>query len=213
MPADLSRVADTLTRELSARYHSTVVGPDHVGAVVARGILRALGAALPAASAVVDAILARADRVSVTIPLLAGGCLVVLSPAAMADPLGRCEVVCHEHQHARVIHVDTDARVIGDYLLSGELRGLREAEAYAVGMWVRYLLTGEAPTLDHAMDSLASDTYHLDAGDLATARSTLESHLDSIRAGAVPPLEVCAVILALLQLHHPEAIVPEEHRA
>jgi hypothetical protein len=209
--ADLSAVAATLTRELSARYSSTVVGPDHVAAVVARGLLRALSAAIPGAGAVVDAILARADHTSVTIPLLAGGCLVVLAPQHTADALVRCEVVAHEHQHAAVIARDADLDVIVDYLGSGELRGLREAEAYAVGLWTRYLLTGQVPTLDGARASLASDAYHLDDGDQATALSTLESHVDTIRAGAVPPLSVCRAVLEVLQQHHPDAIVPPEH--
>jgi len=209
---DLHAVAATLTRELSARYASTVVGPDHLGAVIARGLLRTLSAAIPGAAPVVDALLARADRVSVTIPLLAGGCLVVLSPAAVADPLGRCEVVAHEHQHAAVIARDADLDVIVDYLGSGELRALREAEAYAVGMWARYLLSGALPDLAHETAALSSDTYHLAGADVATARATLESHLDTMRAGAVPPLRVCRDVLEILAAHHPEAIVPEEHR-
>ena len=211
MPADLPAVAATLERELGTRYRATVVDPSHLAAVVARGLLRALAAGVPAAGTVVDALLARADRVSVTIPW-PGGSLIVLSPAAVADALHRCETVCHEMQHARVIHVDDDARVIVDYLGSGELRGLREAEAYAVGMWTRYLLTGEAPDLARELAALGSDTYHLDAGDLATARATLESHVESIRAGGTPPLEVCRAVRDILQQHHPDAIVPVEHQ-
>lgn len=213
MSTDLSAVAETLTRELSARYRSTVVAPSHVGAVIARGLLRALAAAIPGASAVVDAILSRADHTSVTIPLLAGGCLVILAPQHMGDALLRCEVVSHEHQHAAYIEAEPDAAVIVDYLGSGELRAIRESEAYAVGMWVRYLLTGEIPTLDSALASLSGDTYHLDAGDVATARAALESHLDTMRAGAVPPLRVCRAVLEILQQHHPDAIVPPEHGA
>ena len=210
--SDLSAVADTLTRELALRYRATVVGPDHLAVQVARGLLAALSAAVPGAKGIVEAIEARAAHTSVTVPLLAGGCLIVLAPQHTADPLTRCEVVCHEMQHAAVIARDADLDVIVDYLGSGELRGLREAEAYAVGLWTRYLLTGEAPTLDGVRASLASDAYHLDAGDQATALSTMESHLDTIRAGAVPPLSVCRAVLEVLRTHHPEAIVPEAHR-
>ena len=210
--SDLSAVADTLTRELALRYRATVVGPDHLAVQVARGLLAALSAAVPGAKGIVEAIEARAAHTSVTVPLLAGGCLIVLAPQHTADPLTRCEVVCHEMQHAAVIARDADLDVIVDYLGSGELRGLREAEAYCVGLWTRYLLTGEAPTLDGVRASLASDAYHLDAGDQATALSTMESHLDTIRAGAVPPLSVCRAVLEVLRTHHPEAIVPEAHR-
>lgn len=212
MPADLSPVADTLTRELAARYGATVLAPSDTVPRIVRALLSALSTGLPGAGVVVDALLARADHTSVTIPLLAGGCLIVLAPQHVADPLTRCEVVCHEMQHAAVIARDADLDVIVDYLGSGELRGLREAEAYAVGLWTRYLLTGEAPTLDGVRASLASDAYHLDAGDQATALSTMESHLDTIRAGAVPPLSVCRAVLEVLRAHHPEAIVPEAHR-
>jgi hypothetical protein len=126
--------------------------------------------------------------------------------------LTRCEVTAHEMQHAGYIEAEPDGAVIVDYLGSGELRGLREAEAYCVGLWTRYLLTGEAPTLDGVRASLASDAYHLDAGDQATAMSTMESHLDTIRAGAVPPLGVCRAVLDILREHHAEVIVPEAHR-
>jgi len=80
-------------------------------------------------------------------------------------------------------------------------------------MWVRYLLTGDVPDLARELASLSSDTYHLDAGDIATARATLESHVDTIRAGCVPPLRVCRAVLEVLQQHHPDAIVPPEHGA
>lgn len=209
---DHAAVADTLTRELAARYDAKVLAPSDTVPRIVRALLSALSTGLPGAGPVVDALLARADHTSVTIPLLAGGCLIVLAPQHVADPLTRCEVVCHEMQHAAVIARDADLDVIVDYLGSGELRGLREAEAYAVGLWTRYLLTGEAPTLDGVRASLASDAYHLDAGDQATALSTMESHLDTIRAGAVPPLRVCRAVLEVLRTHHPEAIVPEAHR-
>lgn len=209
---DLAAVADTLTRELAARYGATVLAPSDTVPRIVRALLSALSTGLPGAGPVVDALLARADHTSVTIPLLAGGCLIVLAPQHVADPLTRCEVVCHEMQHAAVIARDADLDVIVDYLGSGELRGLREAEAYAVGLWTRYLLTGEAPTLDGVRASLASDAYHLDAGDQATALSTMESHLDTIRAGAVPPLGVCRAVLDILREHHAEVIVPEAHR-
>jgi hypothetical protein len=209
---DLAAVADTLTRELAARFGATVLAPSDTVPRIVRALLSALSTGLPGAGVVVDALLARADHTSVTIPLLAGGCLIVLAPQHVADPLTRCEVVCHEMQHAAVIARDADLDVIVDYLGSGELRGLREAEAYCVGLWTRYLLTGEAPTLDGVRASLASDAYHLDAGDQATALSTMESHLDTIRAGAVPPLSVCRAVLEVLRAHHPEAIVPEAHR-
>ena len=213
MPADLTAVADTLTRELAARYSATVLDPSHVSVKIARAILTGLGGLIPGAGAIIDGLLARAEHTSITVPLLAGGSLIVLAPQHVSQPLARCEVVCHEMQHARYIDAEPDAAVIVDYLGSGELRGLREAEAYAVGMWVTYLLTGDLPTLDRAFDALASDAYHLDDGDQATARSTLESHLDTMRAGSVPPLAVCRAILDVLQAYHPDAIVPPEHGA
>lgn len=213
MSADLSLVAATLTRELAARYRATVLSPSDISVKVARAILTGLGGLIPGAGPVIEGLLARAEHTSITVPLLAGGCLIVLAPQHVSDPLAHCEVICHEMQHARYIEAEPDAAVIVDYLGSGELRGLREAEAYAVGMWVLYLLTGELPTLDRAFSALASDAYHLDDGDQATARSTLESHLDTIRAGSVPPLAICRAILEVLQQHHPDAILPPEHGA
>lgn len=209
---DLSAVADTLTRELSARYRATVLSPRDTAPRIVRALLSGLAVAVPGAAPVVEAIVARAEHTSVTIPLLAGGCLIVLAPAHAADPLTRCEVVAHEHQHAAYIDAEPDAAVIVDYLGSGELRGIRESEAYAVGLWTRYLLTGDVPALDGALAALGSDAYHLGDGDQATARAALESHLDTMRAGAVPPLRVCRAVLDVLSAYHPDAIVPEAHR-
>jgi hypothetical protein len=93
-----------------------------------------------------------------------------------------------------------------DYVASPELRARAEADAYAVGLFVGYLLTGMLPTLDGALASLSSDTYHLAADEVALGRGVLESHLTTMASGLCPPLTIAVDVLAWLRATHPELI-------
>ena len=85
-------------------------------------------------------------------------------------------------------------------------RARAEADAYAVGLFVGYLLTGMLPTLDGALASLSSDTYHLAADEVALGRGVLESHLTTMASGLCPPLTIAVDVLAWLRAPHPELI-------
>jgi len=174
---------------LLAWRRATVLRPGDAALVAASGLYRTLSGLLPAgvravASPVLDALDERAERTSVTLatPL---DPVVVLSPAAIADPITEACTLAHEWCHVRQV---ADGRIasIVDYT-SGELRARAEADATACALWLRYVLTGvlpdEAPTL--------GDLYHLDEPDHELARGVMRSHLATIRAGLVPPLDVC----------------------
>ena len=182
-------LTNALRVHLLAWRRATVLRPGDPALAAASGLYRALTGLLPAsvravASPVLDALDKRAERTSVTIatPL---DPVIVLSPAAVADPITEACTLAHEWCHVRQI---ADGRVasIVDYA-EGELRARAEADATACALWLRYVLTGalpdEAPTL--------GDLYHLDAGDHELARGVMRSHLATIRAGLVPPLDVC----------------------
>ena len=213
---DLRPVAATLTRELSARYHTDVVTPDSWQVVLAR--LAAQGAALGLgainstlagwAREAFDALDPATSSRSVCLPQIGGeGAVVVMSAAALADPVETIETIAHEHEHARVLKADVDVQVFADYL-NGEMRATVEARAYAVGAFARYLVTGAWQTADEIVAPLAHG-YALDAATREHCAVIVASALASMRAGVVPPFEVCGVVLEVLRAKHPEAIVPE----
>ena len=139
------------------------------------------------------------------------GTLVLLSPRALVDGPTLLSVVAHELVH------DAQARAVGagqvavDYL-HPELRAHREGEAGGVGLWARYLVTGERPSPSDA-GVATSALYHLDAAHKAFGRAVVASALASIPDGAVPPHSVARDLLAWLREHAPEAIVAEEYKA
>ena len=179
---------------LRAWRPATVLRPGDALHSVAVSLYRALVEALPAALRPVTGVVLgtledASQRVSVTLAT-PGDPVIVLSPAAVADEVSHACTLAHEWVHvgqiARVGRVQTAV----DYLGSGELRAQREADAAAVGLWLRYVMTGELP----AEAPTLGDLYHLSTDDAALARAVIASHLDTIRAGALPPLDVCVVL-------------------
>lgn len=213
MPADLNLVAATLRREISARYSTDEITPDTWWLSLSRTALRAASMAPPLSwlRTILDVLDTETASRSVTLPKIGGdGAVIVYSAAALADPLETIETCAHEHEHARVLRADPDLQVAMDYT-SGELRATTEARAYAVGAFARYLVTGVWQTADEIVAPLAHG-YLLTDTERAHAVTLVASHLATIRAGVVPPLEVCHAVLEILRAHHPEAIVPEAFR-
>ena len=198
--------AHALGAHLAGLHRTTIVEPDDAPARVARAILSALGHGVPALASLVADLEVRASRVSVALPT-PGGSLVVLSPAAVADPLRYAVTVAHELVHAEQRDAAGAVQVAADYLAAPELRARAEADAYAVGLWVAYLLTGVLPTVDAAVQALSSDTYHLAPDEVELGRGVLLSHVETIAQGLAPPLRVAVEVLAWLRANAPEAIV------
>lgn len=200
-------LAHALVAHLAAKRGALVVTPDDAPARVARAMLAGLARGVPLLADLAAELEARAERVSVTVPTPMGT-LIVLSPAAVADPLRYAMTGAHEMQHDAQLDAGGAVRTSIDYLASPELRARAEADAYAVGLWVAYLLTGVLPTADAALASIAGETYHLDPAEVALARGVLESHLATMAHRRCPPLTIAADVLAWLRAEHPEAIVP-----
>ena len=198
--------AHALGAHLAGLHRTTIVEPDDAPARVARAILSALGRGVPALASLVADLEVRASRVSVALPT-PGGSLVILSPAAVADPLRYAVTVAHELVHAEQRDAAGAVQVAADYLAAPELRARAEADAYAVGLWVAYLLTGVLPTVDAAVQALSSDTYHLAPDEVELGRGVLLSHVETIAQGLAPPLRVAVEVLAWLRANAPEAIV------
>ena len=205
---DLAAVATTLRAELSARYNTDEITPDTWWLSLSRTALGAV-AMIPAMAwlrQVLDVLDAEMAARSVCLPKIGGdGAVIVYSAAALAVPIEIIETCAHEHEHARVLKADPDLQVAMDYT-SGELRATTEARAYAVGAFARYLVTGVWQTADEIVAPLAHG-YLLSPADREHVVTLVASHLVTIRAGVVPPLEVCHVVLEILRAKHPEAIV------
>ena len=204
-------ISQALGAHLAAKHGAHVVTPDDAPAVAARAMLSALARAVPALAGLAAELEVRADRVSVTVPTPAGT-VIVLSPAAVADPLRYAATVAHEMQHAQQLDAGGAVRTSIDYVASPELRARAEADAYAVGLFVRHVLTGSLPRADDAVASLSSDTYHLAPEEVTLGAGVLASHLATMAAGGVPPLTVAVDVLAWLRAEHPELIAVEALR-
>lgn len=139
--------------------------------------------------------------VSVTLPAIPGlwdRPRILLSPAAIADPVSHAATVAHECQHVHQLRGRyTDgiwpAPIAYVYLYgaSKEARAAAEADAAGCDVAVRAWLTGEDPREIAAerLRTLEGDGYgHLEAGDLALGADILRSHAASVAAGITPPL-------------------------
>lgn len=189
---------------LAARHGgATVVTHDSPGVAVGLALVRYVRGLSPLVGAVAPDL----SRVSVTLPIPGIGTLIVLSPAAVADAVSYAETVahecCHSHQAAAAGAFQSDV----DYIGSGELRATREAQAYVVGLWVRYLLTGALPTAEDAMASLASGLYHLAPEEVELARGIVTSGVETMAGGAIPPYAVAVDAYHWLCEHTPDAIL------
>lgn len=154
---------------------------------------RGLSGLLPAAARpLVEGALGELDKaavtVSVTLVMPSRRPLVVLSPAAVADPISEACTTLHEMVHVDQIHRAGPGQTVADYVASTELRGQREADGAGAARWLRRVITDEMPPDPAPLD----DLYRLDADGQATAIGVLRSHYATIRAGGVPPLVVCA---------------------
>lgn len=208
---DLRPVAATLRRELSAKYHTDEITPETWYVVLSRLAAQGLALVAPFVRTVFDVLDPATSSRSVTLPQIGGeGAVIVYSAAALADPVETIETATHEHEHARVLKVDPDLQVIVDYS-NAELRATTEARAYACGAFARYLVTGVWQTAEEIVAPLAHG-YLLSESERAHCVTMVASDLATMRAGIVPPHQLCVDVLAILRRHHPEAIVPEAFR-
>lgn len=204
MSTDLWPVARGIAAHLASVRALTIVEPS---SPTRRALLAGASLGLRLAGFDPSEILGRLERTSVCLPLGVGNrSLVLLSDHAVSDPVTYAATVSHEAHHDQQEDDGGHVRGAWDYLLSAEIRAKREADAYAVGLWVRYLLTGEVPDGHDALVSLEHGPYHLGPGDIELARSIVESHVASIRSGVCPPLSTARAVLSYLREHHPASI-------
>ena len=205
--SDFKTIALALDAHLSEKYSTVTVTDDTWWVVVGNLMVKAVTIAIPWIRAIVDTLDEEHSTRSVTLPVPGGeGALIVYSSAAVADGLQYCITATHEHEHARVLKTQPDLEVLVDYACA-ELRSASEGRAYSCGAFTRYLLTGEFQSADEIVNPL-NHGYMLDQGDVDFARSMVMSDLASMRHGAVPPHEICQVVLKFLQANFPDAIRP-----
>lgn len=204
---DFKIIARALDAHLSEKYSTTIVTDGAWWVEVGKLLVGAVTVAVPWLRSIIDTLDEEHSTRSVTLPKPGGeGALIVYSTAAVSDGLQYCVTATHEHEHARVLKTQPDLEVVVDYACA-ELRAASEARAYSCGAFTRYLLTGQFETADEIVSPL-NHGYMLSQGDVAFARSMVMSDLSSMRRGAVPPHEICQVVLAFLQANFPDAIRP-----
>lgn len=181
--------ARALGAALAARHGARILHPEDTIPSALRAALVAAKQLAPAVEPIARAVLAHLDRVSVTLPM-PGETWIILSPAACADPVIYLSVVAHELQHAVQIERRGRVGVAVDYLLSSELRADQECEGYGVGLTMRWLMTGDLPSLDAPLASLSSGTYHLDAADLVLSEGLLRTYIDTMAGWLLPNLTI-----------------------
>ena len=201
---DLWTVANGLRHHLSVVRGVTFVNSDNpLRAALVEGAkwgLKLAGISDPG-------FLNKIERTSVCIPLVVGNqSLVLLSSEDARDPVTYAEAVAHQAHHDAQSDDGGHVRVAWEYVISDELRAKREADAYAVGVWTRYLLTGLILSDSDSLVELETGPHHLDVGNLSLCRGVLVSHLATIRSGSCPPISTAKVILDYLKSNHPGSI-------
>lgn len=195
---------------LASRHGCTIIDPTEQPGAAISAAIDGITALSPVVKLLVDAIDSLQRGASHTLPIPGTSpcrSLVILSRDAVATPVGYAATVAHETQHGAQGVAAGSGQVLVDYLLSTELRGLREAQAYSVGLFVRHLLTGDPYDVDAAIASLSSPMYGLGADDIELARHTLAGHAVLVDRRHPPPLVVAVEALAWLREHAPDAIV------
>lgn len=173
----------------SAQYGLTYLDPRDPGTKFLRDGLRFGGRA--AAEFVGRQTGLPADTIAGAVPDLArvsftAGPLVVLSEAAVATLDEEVDTVSHEAQHGAYEKFDGLGTAIVDQLRA-ETRARNEADAYATGFFVRFLLTGKSFNDDDVVEHLRVGPYHLAVPELLLARGNARVHLRTIRDGICPP--------------------------
>ena len=208
--------AKAVGADLAQEYRLTIVESDSPLVKVTVTALKVLLALIPVVGPLAIVAITKAEenfgRVSVTLPLPWGGSLVILSDYATDTPEDYLCTVTHEAGHGKHTLDIGGWQAAVDYLASVEMRAAAEAMPYALGLWVRYLLTGVVPDASGPHASLASNTYHLPVEHQHLAHDQIESNLATIRNGLPPPIATAVFVLASMRRHCPAAIDPQQHR-
>jgi hypothetical protein len=203
--------ARACARDLAAARGALIVDPDDARSrrATLEGAVSLIPGAGPVLATVRGLLAGAAESVAGLAVPSPWGTAILLSPRAVVDGPAYLSTVVHELVHDAQADAVGAGQVAVDYL-NAELRALREAEAGGVGLFARYLVTGERPSPDEA-GVVASDLYHLGGDDRAFGRAVVESSLAAIDTGAVPPHSVARALLAWSWSHAPEAIAAEAY--
>lgn len=204
--------AAALSAEVLTAAGAWYVDPDSDAVKVATLLLRGAEFLAPAVGSVLDPVLAAVTSQSLVVPGPSAP-LVIIGAADRSDPVrfavAAVGLAVHAAQMARAGQVQS----LTDYLGSSELRAVRTAHAGVARAFVRYLVTGDALTLDAVTaDVVASALLPLDAVDVTLARGIVASHLATIGDGLAPPIRAAMAALAWLRSNAAN-VLPQEWRS
>lgn len=180
-------VAEKIVATLCGRYGLVIAyktGPVWAAVGSVFDVARAFGAMIPSGAEF-------NTRFATTL-----GTLVALPDTHLSDE-DRVLLLVHEATHARQFVLDP-VRFVVQYLQHREKRATWEAEAFAQGAALVWLLTGRLPERVEDMASALVYSYALTPDDVALAHGLLEQYATSIVNGVLPqgPVWVAASILA-----------------
>ena len=207
--------AAALSAELLTAAGAWYVDPDSDALKVAAVLMRGAEFVVPGVAAISGTLATVADVVTSQSLVIPGPQpLAIVGAADRVDPVrfavAAAGLAVHAAQMARAGAVQT----VTDYVGSSELRAVRTAHAGIARAFVRYLLTGEALTVDAvAADVAAHALLPLDAVDVTLARGIVASALASVADGLAPPIRAAMGALAWLRANAADAIVADGWRS
>ena len=204
--------AAALSAELLTAAGAWYVDPDSDALKVAAVLMRGAEFVVPGVGATLATVADVVTSQSLVIP--GPQPLAIVGAADRVDPVrfavAAAGLAVHAAQMARAGAVQT----VTDYVGSSELRAVRTAHAGIARAFVRYLLTGEALTVDAvAADVAAHALLPLDAVDVTLARGIVASALASVADGLAPPIRAAMGALAWLRANAADAIVADGWRS
>lgn len=203
---------------LSKLFDATIVDPGNTMAVVARAAIKGTRTLFPLVDTIAQGVEGALEVLdvdlegrSMTLPIPPPvGTFIILAEAAMASPIAYWTTVLHEMVHrTQIIRVGNVQSVV-DYLGSGDLRGLREAESCGCAMCFKYIATGRLD--DISTTSVMQGSYHLPIPSKTFAQGVVGSLHATCQAGGIPPLKVAVEALSWLRKEAPESILVESYR-
>ncbi len=171
-------------------------------------LLAGLISMIPEVGGMVDQIVAKAVDKSFTVPGPTGP-IVVIGKHDAAQPLSMVEAAVSQAVEAHSINSEGAIQSMVDKLGSEELRAVRDCHKMSAMIFVRYLLTGNLPTLEDAVsDVQVRALVHYSEDYSKMIKGMLASTLFTISLGGTPPVASAKIAHDWLRANAKDSIVP-----
>lgn len=171
-------------------------------------LLTGLISMIPEVGGMVDQIINKAADKSFTVPG-PNGPIVVIGKYDAAQPLSMVEAAVSQAVEAHAINSEGAIQSMVNKLGSEELRAVRDCHKMSAMIFVRYLLTGNLPTLDDAVSTVQVGALSHYSDDYSKMiKGMIASTLFTISLGGTPPVASAKVAHDWLRANAKDSIVP-----